>query len=134
LVDSTSFTGTPDCLMSILVSSLLCLMLIVTVEVTPAGQDFSLHCFTIFVNGVTSINLPVILPPSSSNDPPSMAYSVILASELVKIWIMSFLVRALNSSCPVHFISSLMLISASSSLVPPPPAMSKFFILSSFFF
>ena len=28
-------------------------MLIVTVDVMPAGQDLSLHCFTIFVNGVT---------------------------------------------------------------------------------
>ena len=63
----TSLTGTPDCLISILVSSLLCLMLIVTVEVIPDGQDFSLHSFTIFVNGVTwedkSINFNDHLTP-----------------------------------------------------------------------
>ena len=57
----TSLTGTPDCLISILVSSLLCLMLIVTVEVMPEGQDFSLHSFTIFVNGVTWEDRKIII-------------------------------------------------------------------------
>ena len=50
---STSLTGTPVCLMKSLVSSLLCLMVMVTVEVIPPGQDLSLHSWTILVNGVT---------------------------------------------------------------------------------
>ena len=48
-------------MISILVSSLLCLMLIVTVDVMPEGQDFSLHSFTIFVNGVTWEDKKIII-------------------------------------------------------------------------